>query len=48
MMPERAKSTPMEMVSHVTISSRYFTSNAPIITAQTALKTDVCNIFITM
>ena len=41
--PERKNSTPMAMVSHVTVSSRYFTKRAPTMIATTARKTELCN-----
>ena len=44
--PDRKNSTPMAIVIHVTVCSRYFTSNAPTITAHKERTNELCITFI--
>ena len=46
MMPDTRKIIPIKIVSHWTVSSRYFTNKAPTMMALSARKTELCNAFI--
>ena len=44
--PDMKNNTPMDIVIHVTVCSRYLTSSAPTTMAQTARRSELCNTFI--